>query len=94
MIDLVRKNGDRIDLQRLGEALGCRVMEMSALRGEGGAAAEEAPVEEAPKKRVRKTAKKAAEAAEEPKAEEKPKRTRKTTKKAAAEGKEEPKAEE
>ena len=63
-----------------------------------GAAAEEAPVEEAPKKRVRKTAKKAAEAAEEPKAEEKPKRTRKTAKKtaeAAVEAPaEEPKAEE
>jgi len=36
MIDLVRKNGDRIDLKKLGEALGCEVVEMSALKGEGG----------------------------------------------------------
>ena len=36
MIDLVRKNGDRIDLARLGQALGCEVVEMSALKGEGG----------------------------------------------------------
>ena len=36
MIDLVRKNGDTIDLNKLGKALGCRVVEMSALKGEGG----------------------------------------------------------
>ena len=41
MIDLVRKNGDKIDLQKLGEALGCEVVEMSALKGEGGMAAAE-----------------------------------------------------
>ena len=41
MIDLVRKNGDKIDLARLGEALGCEVVEMSALKGEGGMAAAE-----------------------------------------------------
>ncbi len=35
MIDLVRKNGDQIDLQKLGKALGCEVVEMSALKGEG-----------------------------------------------------------
>ena len=35
MIDLTRKNGDRIDLQRLGEALGCEIVETSALKGEG-----------------------------------------------------------
>ena len=29
MIDLVRKNGDKIDLGRLGEALGCEVVSMS-----------------------------------------------------------------
>ena len=39
MIDLVRKNGDKIDLGRLGEALGCEVVSMSALKGEGGMAA-------------------------------------------------------
>lgn len=36
MIDLVRKNGDTIDLGKLGKALGCEVVEMSALKGEGG----------------------------------------------------------
>ena len=36
MIDLVRKNGDQIDLDKLGRALGCEVVEMSALKGEGG----------------------------------------------------------
>ena len=35
MIDLVRKNGDAIDLAKLGEALGCEVVEISALKGEG-----------------------------------------------------------
>ena len=43
MIDLVRKNGDQIDLNKLGDALGCTVVSMSALKGEGGLeAAEEA----------------------------------------------------
>ena len=36
MIDLVRKNGDKIDLDRLGRALGCQVVEISALKNEGG----------------------------------------------------------
>ena len=35
MIDLVRKNGDTVDLQKLGKALGCAVVEISALKGEG-----------------------------------------------------------
>ncbi len=39
MIDVTRKNGDRIDLKKLGEALGCHVMETSALKGEGSIAA-------------------------------------------------------
>ena len=34
MIDLVRKNGDQIDLEKLGKALGCTVLEISALKGE------------------------------------------------------------
>ncbi|WP_295581735.1 ferrous iron transport protein B [uncultured Oscillibacter sp.] len=45
MIDLVRRNGDRIDLRKLGDALGCAVVEMSALKGEGGLAAAEKAVE-------------------------------------------------
>ena len=35
MIDVTRKNGDVIDLKKLGEALQCQVVETSALRGEG-----------------------------------------------------------
>src|SRR5699024_1416677 len=35
MIDLVRKNGDRIDVKKLGAALGCEVHTISALKGEG-----------------------------------------------------------
>ncbi|WP_425755145.1 ferrous iron transport protein B [Ihubacter sp. rT4E-8] len=35
MMDLVRKNGDRVDLARLGRELGCQVMPISALKGEG-----------------------------------------------------------
>ncbi len=41
MIDLVRKNGDAVNLAKLGAALGCEVVEMSALKGEGGMAAAE-----------------------------------------------------
>ena len=44
MIDLVRKNGDTIDLAKLGTALGCQVVEMSALKGEGGMDAAERAV--------------------------------------------------
>ena len=36
MMDLVRKNGDQIDSRKLGDALGCQVVEISALKGEGG----------------------------------------------------------
>ena len=35
MIDLVRKNGDNIDLEKLSRALGCACVEISALKGEG-----------------------------------------------------------
>ncbi|MDR2931768.1 MAG: ferrous iron transport protein B, partial [Oscillospiraceae bacterium] len=35
MIDIVRKNGDVIDGKKLGAALGCDVVETSALKGEG-----------------------------------------------------------
>lgn len=44
MIDIVRKNGDNINLMRLADALGCEVVEMSALKGEGGAEAAEMAV--------------------------------------------------
>lgn len=35
MIDLVRKNGDVLNLKKIGDALGCEIMEISALKGEG-----------------------------------------------------------
>ena len=35
MMDLVRKNGDRIDLERLSKELGCEAVAISALKGEG-----------------------------------------------------------
>ena len=35
MIDLVRKNGDKIDLKKLSSELGCQAVEISALKGEG-----------------------------------------------------------
>ena len=35
MMDLVRKNGDKIDAGKLSKALGCPVVEVSALKGEG-----------------------------------------------------------
>ena len=47
MMDLVRRNGDEIDLEKLGQALGCQVVSMSALKGEGGMAAAEKAVEAA-----------------------------------------------
>lgn len=35
MIDVVRKNGDHIHLEKLGAALGCEIVETSALKGMG-----------------------------------------------------------
>ncbi len=35
MMDLIKKNGDVIDMKKLGETLGCIIMPMSALKGEG-----------------------------------------------------------
>ena len=35
MIDLVRKNGDSIDMEKLSRAMGCPCVEISALKGEG-----------------------------------------------------------
>ena len=41
MMDVVRKNGDKIDVQKLSAALGCPVVETSAIKGEGCVAAAE-----------------------------------------------------
>ncbi len=35
MMDLVRKNGDTIDVNKLSQALGCEIIQTSALKGEG-----------------------------------------------------------
>ncbi len=35
MMDVVRKSGDQIDIKLLGEKLGCKVVSISALKGEG-----------------------------------------------------------
>ena len=50
MIDIVNRNGDRIDVERLSEALGCRVVKISALKGDGTAEAAEAAIEAAGEK--------------------------------------------
>ena len=42
MMDLVRKNGDKLNLAKLSERLGCPVVEMSALKSEGCMQAAEA----------------------------------------------------
>ncbi len=45
MMDVVRKNGDRIDVARLAKALDCQVVEISALKGDGIRAAAAGAVE-------------------------------------------------
>lgn len=35
MIDLVKKNGDSINIDELSRQLGCKVVEISALKGTG-----------------------------------------------------------
>ena len=47
MIDVVRKSGDVINVEELSRQLGCKVVEISALRGDGVALAAEAAVEAA-----------------------------------------------
>ncbi|MBS7224786.1 MAG: ferrous iron transport protein B [Clostridiaceae bacterium] len=44
MMDLVRKNRDIIDMKKLGDMLGCEVVAISALKGEGSIAAAEKAV--------------------------------------------------
>jgi len=47
MMDIVRKNGDKIDIEKLSKALGCKVVEISALKGDGIAEAADAAIEAA-----------------------------------------------
>ncbi len=47
MMDVVKKNGDRIDTAELSRQLGCKIVEISALKGTGISAAAEAAIEAA-----------------------------------------------
>ncbi|MER2235538.1 MAG: ferrous iron transport protein B [Candidatus Limivicinus sp.] len=47
MMDIVRKNGDKIDIKELGRQLGCEVIEISALKGDGTMEAAEAAIKAA-----------------------------------------------
>ncbi len=47
MMDIVKKNGDQINIHELSRQLGCKVMEISALKGTGVMEAAEAAVEAA-----------------------------------------------
>ena len=47
MMDIVRKNGDKINIPELSKALGCQVLEISALKGDGVLIAAEAAIEAA-----------------------------------------------
>ena len=47
MMDVVKKNGDKINTEELSRQLGCKVMEISALKGTGVLEAAEAAVEAA-----------------------------------------------
>lgn len=45
MMDLVKKSGDKIDIKKMGEELGCEVVEISALQGKGCKEAAERAIE-------------------------------------------------
>ena len=47
MMDVVRKNGDKINIPELSKALGCKVVELSALKGDGVLDAAEAAIDAA-----------------------------------------------
>ena len=52
MMDLVRRNGGQIAARKLRDALGCQVVEISALKGEGGVEAAELAAKMAQQKRA------------------------------------------
>lgn len=54
MMDLVRKEGDQINVQTLEQELGCRVVEISALKGDGIREAVDLAIEAVDKKAGRK----------------------------------------
>ena len=47
MMDVVRRNGDKINVGELSRELGCRIVEISALRGDGVMSAAEAAIDAA-----------------------------------------------
>ena len=47
MMDIVRKNGDKIKIPELSKALGCKVVELSALKGDGVLEAAESAIDAA-----------------------------------------------
>ncbi len=47
MMDLVKKNGDKINVEELSRQLGCKIVEISALKGTGVMAAAEAAIDAA-----------------------------------------------
>lgn len=51
MIDLVKKNGDKIDIKKLSKELGCEVIETSALKGMGSMEAAEKAISLAKEKK-------------------------------------------
>ena len=53
MMDIVRKNGDIINIEALSKALGCEIVEISALKGTGIAEAAEKAIEAAKAKKFR-----------------------------------------
>ena len=52
MMDIVRKNGDQINVSALSKKLGCEVVEISAIKGEGVKKAADLAVKAAKEKRV------------------------------------------
>ena len=47
MMDVVKKNGDKINVEELSRQLGCKIVEISALKGDGVMTAAEAAIEAA-----------------------------------------------
>ncbi len=52
MMDVVRKNGDKINREELSRQMGCRIVEISALKGTGVMEAAEAAIEAAKSKKT------------------------------------------
>ncbi|MGL6198456.1 MAG: ferrous iron transport protein B [Lachnospiraceae bacterium] len=53
MMDIVKKNGDTISVKKLSEKLGCEVVEISALKGDGVKEAADRAVKEAKNKKAK-----------------------------------------